>query len=177
MTNSPALGADSLHDQGTASRRQAGITVRHEDLLVIVWTAISTMPGGPHPVTELSPTSPPSTPRPRAPARPIGCGVVGVGSAACRWRGRCGGVTVGQLNILVVVARMGPVAPRDVARRLNMEKSTVSRNVMRMRDNGWLSVAPPASGTNTHGRMFSFIPAVMKVALYPGRKVSLNQGP
>jgi hypothetical protein len=35
--------------------------VRHEDLLVIVWTAISTMPGGPHPVTELSPTSPPST--------------------------------------------------------------------------------------------------------------------
>ena len=56
------------------------------------------------------------------------------------------GVTVGQLNILVTVAKLGPVAPGDVARKLNMEKSTVSRNLMRMRDNGWLIVTQSPSG-------------------------------
>ena len=50
------------------------------------------------------------------------------------------GLTVGQLNILVVVAKLGPLSPGDVARRLNMEKSTVSRNVGLMRKNGWLAV-------------------------------------
>ncbi len=48
------------------------------------------------------------------------------------------GVTVGQLNILVFVAKRGPLLAGDVARRLNMEKSTVSRNVRLMRENGWL---------------------------------------
>ena len=51
------------------------------------------------------------------------------------------GLTVGQLNILVVVAKLGPISPKDVARRLNMEKSTVSRNVDRMRSHGWLTVS------------------------------------
>jgi len=45
-----------------------------------------------------------------------------------------------------VVAKRGPISPGDVARRLNMEKSTVSRNIDRMRRNGWLSVAPAESG-------------------------------
>ncbi len=56
------------------------------------------------------------------------------------------GMTVGQLNILVVVARLGPISPGDVARRLNMEKSTLSRNVDRMRSHGWLVVLPGESG-------------------------------
>jgi DNA-binding MarR family transcriptional regulator len=56
------------------------------------------------------------------------------------------GVTAGQLNILAVVALRGPVAPGLVARRLNMEKSTLSRNVERMRNHGWLGVAPGGSG-------------------------------
>ena len=58
------------------------------------------------------------------------------------------GLTSGQLNILVFIARRGPVAPGEVARRLNMEKSTVSRNVERMRKNGWLIVtaADPGRG-------------------------------
>lgn len=56
------------------------------------------------------------------------------------------GLTVGQLNILVVVARRGPVSPGEVAQVLNMEKSTVSRNIERMRTNGWLNVAAPAKG-------------------------------
>ena len=56
------------------------------------------------------------------------------------------GVTVGQLNLLVVVAEGGPLPARDLAERLNMEKSTVSRNVRLMRENGWLDVEAAGSG-------------------------------
>ncbi len=58
------------------------------------------------------------------------------------------GMTVGQLNILVAVAKLGPISPGDVARRLNMEKSTLSRNVDRMRSHGWVVVLPGESGRN-----------------------------
>ncbi len=56
------------------------------------------------------------------------------------------GVKVSQLNVLMVVAKLGPVSPGAVARRLNMEKSTVSRNVDRMRTRGWLKVSDGDSG-------------------------------
>ena len=56
------------------------------------------------------------------------------------------GLTAGQLNILVVIAKRGPLSPGEVARRLNMEKSTVSRNIQRMRNNGWLTVTAAESG-------------------------------
>jgi DNA-binding MarR family transcriptional regulator len=59
---------------------------------------------------------------------------------------RPAGITVGQLNILVVIAERGSVAPGAVASLLNMEKSTVSRNVERMRRQGWLRVSPGESG-------------------------------
>ena len=58
------------------------------------------------------------------------------------------GITAGQLNILVAVARRGPVAPGVIADRLNMEKSTLSRNVDRMRSHGWVVVLPGESGRN-----------------------------
>jgi len=45
-----------------------------------------------------------------------------------------------QLTILVVITNYGPVAPGAVARRLNMDKSTISRNAARMAENGWLEV-------------------------------------
>ena len=56
------------------------------------------------------------------------------------------GVKVSQLNVLMVVARRGPISPGHVARRLNMEKSTVSRNVDRMKAHGWLRVSEGDSG-------------------------------
>jgi len=55
-------------------------------------------------------------------------------------------VKVSQLNVLVVVTKRGPVSPGDVARRLNMEKSTLSRNVERMRTRGWLKVSEGDTG-------------------------------
>ncbi len=56
------------------------------------------------------------------------------------------GVKVSQLNVLMVVAKRGPMSPGEVARRLNMEKSTLSRNVDRMRARGWLKVSQGDSG-------------------------------
>ena len=52
------------------------------------------------------------------------------------------GITIGQLNILAVVAKRGPISPGEVARFLSMEKSTMSRNVKRMRQHGWLREVP-----------------------------------
>jgi len=51
------------------------------------------------------------------------------------------GVKVSQLNVLIVVALGGPISPGEVARQLNIEKSTLSRNVDRMRAHGWLTVS------------------------------------
>ena len=56
------------------------------------------------------------------------------------------GVKVSQLNVLMVVAKREPTSPGEVARRLNMEKSTLSRNVDRMRTRGWLRVSEGDSG-------------------------------
>ena len=56
------------------------------------------------------------------------------------------GVKVSQLNVLTVVAKRGPISPRDVAKGLNMEKSTLSRNVAPMRAHGWLEVSNGDTG-------------------------------
>ena len=50
------------------------------------------------------------------------------------------GLRVGQLNLLVAVARMGTAKPGDLCRVLRMDKSTLSRDVEVMRRNGWLEV-------------------------------------
>lgn len=49
------------------------------------------------------------------------------------------GLTSGQMNILVVVAKFGQLSSKDISRRLNMEKSTVSRNIDLMCRKGWLN--------------------------------------
>lgn len=51
------------------------------------------------------------------------------------------GVTVGQVNILVSVNSAGSARQRDIGRLLYMEKSTLSRNVERLRNGGWLRVS------------------------------------
>jgi len=66
------------------------------------------------------------------------------------------GITAGQMNILVVVANGGAVAPREIARLLHMEKSTLSRNVERMRRQGWVDVSPGEAGP---GLLVSIAPA------------------
>ncbi len=50
------------------------------------------------------------------------------------------GLRVGQLNLLVAIAKMGTARPGDLCRILQMDKSTLSRDVEVMRRNGWLEV-------------------------------------
>lgn len=52
------------------------------------------------------------------------------------------GLTANQLTILAVVGRYGPIPAGKVATALAMEKSTISRNLERMKEKGWLSSAP-----------------------------------
>jgi DNA-binding MarR family transcriptional regulator len=48
------------------------------------------------------------------------------------------GLKVSQLNILVVTARLGLARPAEVCQVLQLDASTLSRNVERMRSRGWL---------------------------------------
>jgi DNA-binding MarR family transcriptional regulator len=48
------------------------------------------------------------------------------------------GLTLNQLSILTALTKMGAAQPGDVGRVLQMEKSTVSRNVKRLRQQKWV---------------------------------------
>src|ERR1700729_2737542 len=50
------------------------------------------------------------------------------------------GLKVSQLNILIVTARLGLARPAQVCDILQLDTSTLSRNVERMRAHGWLEV-------------------------------------
>jgi DNA-binding MarR family transcriptional regulator len=52
------------------------------------------------------------------------------------------GLKVSQLNILVVTAKLGLAQPAKVCDILHLDRSTLSRNVERMRAKGWLEVVP-----------------------------------
>jgi DNA-binding MarR family transcriptional regulator len=52
------------------------------------------------------------------------------------------GVKVSQLNLLVVTAKLGLAQPAKVCDLLQLDTSTLSRNVERMRAKGWLEVVP-----------------------------------
>ena len=52
------------------------------------------------------------------------------------------GLKVSQVNILVVTAKLGLAQPAKVCDLLHLDPSTLSRNVERMRANGWLEVVP-----------------------------------
>src|SRR6202521_6019820 len=52
------------------------------------------------------------------------------------------GLKVSQLNILIVTARLGLARPVQVCDILQLDTSTLSRNLERMRAHGWLEVVP-----------------------------------
>lgn len=52
------------------------------------------------------------------------------------------GLKVSQLNILVATAKLGVAQPAKVCDILQLDTSTLSRNVERMRAKGWLEVVP-----------------------------------
>jgi len=51
-------------------------------------------------------------------------------------------LTTSQMNILVAVSCLGEARQQDVCQALHLEKSTLSRDVVRMRSQGWLDTVP-----------------------------------
>src|SRR5436190_23537990 len=56
-------------------------------------------------------------------------------------------VRISQMNVLVAIAVMGPVRAADVGRQLRLEKSTLSRDLVRLLDRGWVKVTPAEGRT------------------------------
>src|SRR5215470_1422537 len=52
------------------------------------------------------------------------------------------GLRVSQLNILIATAKLGLARPALVCEILQLDTSTLSRNVERMKAHGWLEVVP-----------------------------------
>jgi len=63
------------------------------------------------------------------------------------------GLKVSQANILVVTARLGVARPAQVCELLNLDASTLSRNVERMQAKGWLEVVPDKDGRSQPFRL------------------------
>jgi len=53
-------------------------------------------------------------------------------------------VTASQVNILVATAHFGIARPKDVCEVLEMDVSTLSRNLERMKDRDWIEIVPDA---------------------------------
>ena len=58
-------------------------------------------------------------------------------------------MTASQMNILVVVAKYKEATPLQLGDWLHMEKSTLSRNLRRLQQSGWLSILESKKG-RTH---------------------------
>jgi DNA-binding MarR family transcriptional regulator len=59
------------------------------------------------------------------------------------------GARVGQMNILVAAAAKGDAKPADLCRTLQMDKSTLSRDIDRLLAAGWLE-SVPGEDARTH---------------------------
>ncbi len=60
------------------------------------------------------------------------------------------GIRTSQLNILVVIARLGLARPAEICDQLKIDISTVSRNVDRMRARGWIEVLDDEQDARAH---------------------------
>jgi DNA-binding MarR family transcriptional regulator len=56
------------------------------------------------------------------------------------------GVRISQLNILIVTAKLGLARPAQVCEILQLDTSTLSRNVKPLQSHGWLEVVPAEDG-------------------------------
>ena len=59
------------------------------------------------------------------------------------------GLTVSQMNILVAAYYIGEAKQQDICRALHLEKSTLSRDLARMRERGWVSESPGDDGRSS----------------------------
>jgi len=62
------------------------------------------------------------------------------------------GITVNQTTILAMLTLAGEVTAGEIGRELVMEKSTVSRNLERMRNHGWIETTNQGIRVTAAGR-------------------------
>jgi DNA-binding MarR family transcriptional regulator len=93
------------------------------------------------------------------------------------------GLRVSQLNILIVTARLGVVRPSEICDLLDLDASTLSRNVERMRANGWMEVvsdedarAQPLRLTSNGKRLIESAFPAWKAAQAQAAKLLGDQG-
>jgi DNA-binding MarR family transcriptional regulator len=65
------------------------------------------------------------------------------------------GLKASQMNVLIVTAKLGLARPARVCEILQLDSSTLSRNVERMRTAGWLEVVP---GEDARAQPFRLTP-------------------
>jgi DNA-binding MarR family transcriptional regulator len=63
------------------------------------------------------------------------------------------GLKTSQLNLLVAAAKMGSVRPAEVCQCLQLDASTLSRNVERVKAKAWLEVVADADGRDQPFRL------------------------
>lgn len=66
------------------------------------------------------------------------------------------GVTTPQYSLLSHLATLGPMRPADLAARMGLTPSTLSRNLQPLAAQGWLEVGP---GADERSRLISLTPA------------------
>jgi DNA-binding MarR family transcriptional regulator len=59
------------------------------------------------------------------------------------------GLTVSQMNILVAASYLGQAKQQDICQALHLEKSTLSRDLARMRERGWVTESPSDDGRSS----------------------------
>jgi DNA-binding MarR family transcriptional regulator len=84
------------------------------------------------------------------------------------------GLTSSQLNILIVTAKLGVARPAQVCNFLQLDTSTLSRNLERMRTQGWLEVVPEEDARTQPFRVTTKGKQVIEKA-YPAWKTAQRQ--
>ena len=62
---------------------------------------------------------------------------------------RAYGLTTSQMNILVAASYLGQSKQQDICKALHLDKSTLSRDLARMRERGWIAETPGDDGRSS----------------------------
>lgn len=84
------------------------------------------------------------------------------------------GVRVAQVNILCAIANGGPITPTDLAAVLVLDKSTLSRDMDRLVEKGWVETRP---GDDARSHLLAVTPAGIEFLerIYPAWQAAQRQ--
>lgn len=93
------------------------------------------------------------------------------------------GLTTAQVGLLIVVTAEGPIQPARIADVLSMDKSTVSRDLERLKAKGWIALEPGEIGhtllvrvTDAGARLLREVEPAWRQAQAAARALLSDQG-